>query len=74
MSIMRNFTDDDKKQFNNTIEHVEDVQSRNPNSSAKFVDIDEKLVMAEGEEKVSAFVMAACAHTLRSPSTLSLSV
>ncbi|TIA94423.1 hypothetical protein E3P77_00168 [Wallemia ichthyophaga] len=51
---MRNFTDDDKKQFNNTIEHVEDVQSRKPNTSAKFVDIDEKLVVAEGEEKLQS--------------------
>ncbi|TIA76222.1 hypothetical protein E3P91_00166 [Wallemia ichthyophaga] len=57
---MRNFTDDDKKQFNNTIEHVEDVQSRKPNTSAKFVDIDEKLVVAEGEEKITLYIIFVC--------------
>lgn len=53
MTNSRRFTEDDKKRFNGTVEHVEDAQSSNSNAKSKFVDVDEKLVMAEGEEKVS---------------------
>lgn len=45
------FTEEDKRRFNGAAEHVENVDNSNPKSK-KFVDVDDKIVMAEGEEKV----------------------
>lgn len=49
--MSKTFTLEDKKRFNGTVEHVEDVDSK-PNTKPKFVDVDEKVLLAEGEDKV----------------------
>lgn len=49
--MTKKFTLEDKKRFNGTIEHVEDVNS-NTNAKSNFVDVDEKLLISEGEDKV----------------------
>lgn len=49
--MTKKFTLEDKKRFNGAIEHVEDINS-NANAKSAFVDVDEKLLISEGEDKV----------------------
>ncbi|TIA92803.1 hypothetical protein E3P81_01236 [Wallemia ichthyophaga] len=53
------FTEEDKRRFNGAAEHVENVDNSNPKSK-KFVDVDDKIVMAEGEEKVTLYIVFVC--------------
>ncbi|TIA82914.1 hypothetical protein E3P98_01111 [Wallemia ichthyophaga] len=53
------FTEEDKRRFNGVAEHVENVDNSNPKSK-KFVDVDDKIVMAEGEEKVTLYIVFVC--------------
>ena len=65
MSNPKRFTEEDKKRFNGTVEHVEDADGDadlDSNKKSKFVDVDEKLVVAEGEEKVRGTVSNVLAH------------
>lgn len=49
--MTKKFTLEDKKRFNGVVEHVEHIDS-NTNAKSKFVDVDEKLLISEGEDKV----------------------
>ncbi|TIC10670.1 hypothetical protein E3Q13_04472, partial [Wallemia mellicola] len=49
--MTKKFTLEDKKRFNGAIEHVEDINS-NANAKSAFVDVDEKLLISEGEDKI----------------------
>ena len=55
MSNPKRFTEDDKKRFNGTVEHVEDADA-DSRKKLQFVDVDEQLVVAEGEERVGEVV------------------
>lgn len=49
--MSKTFTLEDKKRFNGIVEHVEDIDNK-PNTKPKFIDVDEKVLLAEGEDKV----------------------
>ncbi|TIB74899.1 hypothetical protein E3Q18_02846 [Wallemia mellicola] len=57
--MSQKFTLEDKKRFNGTAEHVEDADEKS-NSKQKFVDVDEKVLMAEGEDKFTPYIIFVC--------------
>ncbi|TIB77822.1 putative myo-inositol transporter 2, partial [Wallemia mellicola] len=57
--MSKTFTLEDKKRFNGTVEHVEDVDSKS-NTKPKFVDVDEKVLLAEGEDKITPYIIFVC--------------
>ncbi|TIB84010.1 hypothetical protein E3Q19_04471, partial [Wallemia mellicola] len=57
--MTKKFTLEDKKRFNGAIEHVEDINS-NANAKSAFVDVDEKLLISEGEDKITPYILFVC--------------
>ncbi|TIB65947.1 hypothetical protein E3Q06_04427 [Wallemia mellicola] len=57
--MTKKFTLEDKKRFNGAIEHVEDINS-NTNAKSAFVDVDEKLLISEGEDKITPYILFVC--------------
>lgn len=57
--MSKTFTLDEKKRFNGTIEHIDNTDNHT-NDKSKFINVDEELLMAEGEDKVGDYTYTAC--------------
>lgn len=57
--MSKTFTLDEKKRFNGTVEHIDNIDIK-ANAKSKFINVDEDLLMAEGEDKVGVMAHIEC--------------
>ncbi|TIC06037.1 hypothetical protein E3Q15_04468 [Wallemia mellicola] len=57
--MSKTFTLDEKKRFNGTIEHIDNTDNHT-NYKSKFINVDEELLMAEGEDKITPYIIFVC--------------